>query len=112
MAHKSKAERAAYAKRHYAANKQIYKDRARAYTRANRAALSAYIKKIKEVRCQDCLKAYPHYVMEFDHIKGGKTGNISDMVAQSVSFETLKEEITKCDIVCANCHRERTWSRK
>lgn len=29
----------------------------------------------------------------------------------NVGLKRLKEEIAKCEVVCANCHRQRTWSR-
>jgi hypothetical protein len=25
---------------------------------------------------------------------------------------SIENEVAKCEIVCANCHRERTWQRK
>jgi hypothetical protein len=28
------------------------------------------------------------------------------------SKETLDRELAKCDLVCANCHRERTYQRR
>ena len=45
--------------------------------------------------------------MDFDHID---PNNKRYTVAQSgtCSNVTLLEEISKCDIVCANCHRIRT----
>jgi hypothetical protein len=33
------------------------------------------------------------------------------MAGHGFSIETLKAEIAKCDLVCANCHRLRTWKR-
>jgi hypothetical protein len=29
-----------------------------------------------------------------------------------VDTETLLQEASKCDIVCANCHRKRTYERR
>lgn len=49
--------------------------------------------------------------MDFDHCRGKKLSNINAMVRNGVSFDTLKKEIDKCDLVCANCHRNRTHSR-
>jgi hypothetical protein len=49
--------------------------------------------------------------MDFDHILGTKVGNISSMVHVPVSIETLQNEISKCDLVCVLCHRDRTYSR-
>lgn len=60
----------------------------------------------------DCGIKYPHYVMEFDHRNPDtKVMCISAMVTHT-SLDRVKAEIAKCDIVCANCHRARTWIRK
>ena len=50
--------------------------------------------------------------MDFDHVRGIKKANISTMVRQAYSIETIKEEVAKCDLVCANCHRKRTAKRQ
>lgn len=71
----------------------------------------AYIKEIKEVPCADCGQSYPSCVMDFDHVTGRKLGNIS-LVARSWSLEKLIKEIAKCQIVCSNCHRIRTFIQR
>lgn len=59
----------------------------------------------------DCGQRFPPYVMDFDHRDPGKkVGNVASMAVGS-SVERLMEEIEKCDIVCANCHRIRTFTR-
>ncbi|HEV2062313.1 MAG TPA: hypothetical protein VGR12_05630, partial [Solirubrobacteraceae bacterium] len=45
-------------------------------------------------------------ILEFDH-RGEKRGNVSTM-ASWASLDTLRAEIAKCDVRCANCHRRRT----
>lgn len=60
--------------------------------------------------CVDCNEADP-IVLEFDHVRGTKYKDISRMVTQSYSLETLKKEIAKCDVRCANCHRRITFLR-
>jgi hypothetical protein len=48
--------------------------------------------------------------MEFDHLPGfEKTNNVGNM--KSRSREAILAEIAKCEIVCGNCHRARTWLR-
>ena len=49
-------------------------------------------------------------VLEFDHVRGEKLGIISKMVS-NVSAKVLEDEIAKCEIVCANCHKIRTADR-
>lgn len=68
------------------------------------------IKRLKAVPCVDCGKQYPYYVMDFDHRDGeGKTKMISRMTTGSMGIRLA--EIAKCDVVCSNCHRERTYRR-
>lgn len=59
--------------------------------------------------CMDCGNT-DWRVFEFDHTEDNKVGNVSDLL-KSWSWDRLKTEIEKCDLVCANCHRIRTWSR-
>lgn len=66
------------------------------------------IDELKDVLCADCQKAYPPWVMDFDHT-GNKKFNIAKMTYQKP--ELIREEAAKCDIVCANCHRQRTHNR-
>ncbi len=49
-------------------------------------------------------------VLEFDHVRGEKEFNISE-VRRMYWCAEIKNEIDKCDIVCANCHRIRTHHR-
>ena len=63
----------------------------------------------KSVPCADCKGCYPYYVMDFDHIRGKKLKGISQMGTAGRSL--LLAEIAKCDVVCANCHRIRTFRR-
>lgn len=72
---------------------------------------SNFIREIKSHPCMDCGKRYPYYVMDFDHRdRSAKIENIARMSVSNWSLEKIKAEIAKCDIVCANCHRIRTFS--
>jgi Zn finger protein HypA/HybF involved in hydrogenase expression len=61
--------------------------------------------------CMDCGQRYPSYVMDFDHARGVKVAGVSQMVKYGYTIEQIQSEIEKCDIVCSNCHRERTHRR-
>jgi hypothetical protein len=67
------------------------------------------IKRTKDVPCQDCGVKYPSYVMDFDHIHD-KIKMINDFV-RNAACNQLVEELKKCEVVCANCHRQRTYDR-
>jgi hypothetical protein len=79
--------------------------------RARRARIDV-IRTYKQSRaCKDCRRVYHPDVMEFDHVRGKKLFNISD-APYHIAMERLAAEIAKCDLVCANCHRLRTATRR
>ncbi len=58
--------------------------------------------------CIDCGEANP-IVLDFDHRNGSeKIHAVSKMTRGTFSIEKLQQEIDKCDVRCANCHRKRT----
>lgn len=57
--------------------------------------------------CMDCGVYYPYYVLDFDHRDPTtKIGN-----PMNLPQNLFESEIRKCDLVCANCHRIRTFKR-
>lgn len=64
----------------------------------------------KNVPCTDCGERYASYVMDFDHVIGVKSFGIGTRLGIH-SDTSLIAEIAKCEVVCANCHRERTFRR-
>jgi len=97
--------------------------RSRLYYRENRKKHLAVVtrknkKRRKEVHqfiveylqlhpCVDCGEGNP-VVLEFDHIKGDKKDAVSSLIQRRCSINTIKSEIDKCEIRCANCHRKKT----
>ena len=61
--------------------------------------------------CVDCGENNP-LVLTFDHVRGDKKLGISEMVGRGWSIETIKAEITKCEVVCFNCHMRRERKRR
>ena len=59
----------------------------------------------------DCGEKDP-VVLEFDHIKKKKNYNIAAMVSRGNSINRIQEEITLCQVRCANCHRRKTAKDK
>ena len=77
-----------------------------------RADLANWVDTFKDVPCTDCGVKYPPYVMDFDHLpQYEKLFPIGVLVNKRLSKQTILEEINKCEVVCANCHRERTRFR-
>lgn len=82
------------------------------YKRKARDRNKEYIRKIKEDNpCTDCGIYYHFSQMDFDHIQGKKRYNIARVANSAVSIKTIKDELRKCELVCSNCHRLRTWQR-
>jgi RecJ-like exonuclease len=82
----------------------------KSYARRKKA-IRDHIKEKKKVPCADCKCKYPWYVMDFDHVRGRKKFNLSNAALHMKSIKKIDLEIEKCEVVCANCHRERTFSR-
>jgi len=60
--------------------------------------------------CHDCQREYPAHIYEFHHrdpkqkrfTLGGKELNRR--------WESVMSEVSKCDMLCANCHKERHYN--
>lgn len=96
-----------YKEKHYAANKERYIEQAAVAKRR----LRKEVEDLKRKPCSDCKVSYPPWVMDFDHRPGEvKVASVAVLVNRNRRKAALAE-IEKCDLVCANCHRERTHSR-
>jgi len=62
---------------------------------------------LQQSKCIDCAEAR-WQVLEFDHVKGQKIASICDMIRKGRSISSIDDEIAKCEIRCANCHRLKT----
>ena len=70
------------------------------------------VDKLKQRPCLDCGDRFPSCSMDFDHRDPGtKRYTISRMIGRAGEARIMAE-VAKCDIVCANCHRERTYRRR
>lgn len=81
------------------------------WVKKHRDKMEQWIRDLKEtVACDDCGRNFPHFVMDFDHVRGVKIDGIASF-RRRMMWKALRDEIKKCDIVCANCHRVRTHPR-
>lgn len=109
MPYKDPEAQAQAQRAHYENNKQQWRDRGKALRARNRQFVQAQ----KNKPCMDCGVQYPHYVMDFDHRPDEvKVLNLSNIGNQWSNLDRIQAEIDKCDLVCANCHRIRTYERQ
>jgi hypothetical protein len=92
---------------HYKSRHAYYISKARKRNKAvkalNQQRLLAYL---AQCACVDCGET-DVVCLEFDHVRGLKTSAISTMLG-TYSWNVIEEELTKCEVRCANCHRRKT----
>ncbi len=100
-------KRRACHKRYYERNKGLYKQK----NIKRRKELIEFVISLKQMPCADCGVQYPPYVMDFDHRDPKNKISTICMMASTHYYSKKKilEEVSKCDLVCANCHRTRTY---
>lgn len=66
------------------------------------------------LKCKVCGEKHPATI-DFHHKKNSKTKfmEVAVMVSQAPKFrkKRILEEIAKCTVLCANCHRKLHWER-
>ena len=118
MAHKDPERRKEY---HAKYMKEVWypknKEKHISYVRRNKNRVTEFIEQYKRAHsCADCGfsgREFP-YVLDFDHVDSNavKKFNIGSWSHTVLSIEAIKQEMQKCELVCANCHRKRTFSKK
>lgn len=84
------------------------KDERDAKRRKRLAIVRVFVDAAKAGGCVDCGEK-DLVVLDLDHVRGKKVGNISAMLAGPLP--RLLAEIDKCEPRCANCHRRVTAQR-
>jgi hypothetical protein len=108
MAYKDIEKERACKRRWYENNREVYLDR----NRRKKERLRNVMREQKAKPCADCGVEYPFYLMDFDHREGEEKMSHVSRLVQQMNLERLLAEIAKCDVVCSNCHRVRTYERK
>lgn len=94
-----------YRRIHYENNKQMYIDKAAKWREEQKIIFYSWLSRQE---CTDCRNSDMR-VLEFDHLDN-KDYDIGKKIGV-IKFEVLMEEVAKCEIVCANCHKIRTCTR-
>lgn len=106
LSHYCKMCRARSAKNYYDNNEEMrkkLKERNDDHLKRNREFILEFL---NSNPCVDCGENRP-ICLDFDHQKD-KRGSVSKLMNTRVSIESLKKEIAKCEVRCANCHRIKT----
>ncbi len=94
---------------HYQKNPQYYIKKAKIRNQRLKKKQTAYIAEyLLSHPCVDCGET-DILVLEFDHReRSHKFSEIGHIIKQRLSLERLVQEIEKCEVRCANCHRRKT----
>lgn len=78
-----------------------------------RAQLRDWVDQLKlAAGCARCDYRKHPSALDFHHVSDDKVISITEAVGRQWSKARLLKEIAKCECICANCHREITWSRR
>ena len=64
----------------------------------------------KNLKCNKC-NNNDFRVLEFHHLRD-KEFNIADAAAKGCSKDTILKEISKCEVLCSNCHKIETYENR
>lgn len=62
----------------------------------------------KEQKCKNC-NLSDFRVLDYHHKNSDKEFNIGDSIRLGYSLEKIKNELAKCECLCSNCHRIKTY---
>jgi hypothetical protein len=108
MPYKDPLAQKAAQKAWYERNKKEVSRRVRDRRTTRRQYVRDY--KLNNSICTDCGISYPPHMLDFDHLFN-KRFTISGKGVKDFGLDAIIEEIKKCEIVCSNCHRHRTYMR-
>jgi hypothetical protein len=101
--------RSAYKREHYEKNRKRYIEQARMRKEMLRVERTRYLLEyFTSHPCVDCGEQDP-VVLEFDHLDD-KLFTIGQSLPYR-SWQSILDEIAKCEVVCRNCHRRRESRR-
>ena len=92
---------------------QRHKEKRLARIYQKKAAIYEYVQQIKsQLHCVDCGQRHPA-ALQFHHLNAqDKQFNIADAVRNGISLDRIKKEISKCIVLCANCHLIRHYNMR
>jgi hypothetical protein len=89
-------------------------DKTKVRTKTLETAIREMVREYKENNpCADCGNKYSYWIMQFDHLPGvTKLFNIANFKSYTKDIDVVISEMAKCELVCANCHANRSFFRR
>jgi hypothetical protein len=98
----------AYRRKWYALNRAHAKEK----VESRRREIDRWFREIKSgLKCSKCPENHPG-CLQFHHRGADKEVNVSRAVGDGWSKERILKEISKCDVLCANCHNKLHWAER
>lgn len=85
----------------------------REYTKKNRKIISDWLINLKStLKCETCGEPHPA-CLEFHHKEPEKKVKcIANCIRAGWNIDRIKTEISKCKVLCSNCHQKLHWAAK
>jgi hypothetical protein len=83
-----------------------------AYVRRRDKRIEAWLKEYKSsLSCPECGESHPA-CLEFHHLNPQDKKFTIGRQERRATLKSLQEEIAKCRVLCANCHRKEHWNQR
>ena len=97
----------AYQRDWYRRNKHFWRRR----RERQRAEIKQFIDRAKQRPCEDCGGCFPPVCLDFHHRDAKqKLFEIGAAARMLYPLNRVEQEIAKCDLICSNCHRIRSYA--
>lgn len=103
MARKDQDKNKEYQSKWYESNKQLQMERTKASKQKKKEWYEEYKKTLK---CNECGEEDYRCVDIYRLEKSEDNRSIAEMVRRNLSTEKIISEISKCKILCSNCHNK------
>lgn len=82
------------------------------YVRNREKKILKWLKEYKSIlKCEKCGENHPA-CLDFHHINPKEKRFSLGKAKSHLTIKSLKSEIAKCKVLCANCHRKEHWEQK
>ncbi len=90
-----------------------YKQKQKDNSKSRKRKLKQMLRDIKSDRgCKLCEESHVACLVFHHRDPGKKEFSLERMAADQLAMSRIIEEIAKCDVLCANCHRKLHWKEK